>query len=179
VGLSDGSSIITGLFNNTVTFGLGESNETSLTADGEYDVFIARYDINGSLVWAKREGGEQGPDMGFAVHAANDESFYVTGSFHGFATFGPGEENEVILDAAGPLDIFIAKHSASDGSLDWAKRAGGVGPDEGRAVFAYPPNSLFVTGRYSDSAVFAEGEVNETTITSDSSVEIFIAKYAM
>ena len=52
-----GNSYVTGLFEATATFGPGEANETTLTsADGD-NVFVAKYDGPGELVWAKRAGG--------------------------------------------------------------------------------------------------------------------------
>jgi len=41
--LADGSPIVTGEFAETATFGLEETGEISLTADGGSDVFLARF----------------------------------------------------------------------------------------------------------------------------------------
>src|SRR6185503_12430987 len=49
-----------GLFGptGTATFGSGDVNETVLASPGNSgDVFVAKYDSTGSLVWAKRAGG--------------------------------------------------------------------------------------------------------------------------
>ena len=44
-----GNCVITGSYENTVTFGEGEPNETSLTCTGHVDMFVAKYDVRGSL----------------------------------------------------------------------------------------------------------------------------------
>lgn len=41
--LSDGSTLATGSFQGTATFGLGELNETVLSSDGEADIFVAKF----------------------------------------------------------------------------------------------------------------------------------------
>ena len=47
--LPDGSSIVTGYFMNTATYGTGEANETSLTSAGQKDVFVAKFNPDGTL----------------------------------------------------------------------------------------------------------------------------------
>ena len=58
----DGSGIsyVTGLFQGATTFGPGEANQTTLSSVGTDDIFVARYDSNGALLWAKRAGGTSG-----------------------------------------------------------------------------------------------------------------------
>ena len=41
--LSDDSTVVTGSFNATATFGEGEANETVLVSDGFRDIFVARF----------------------------------------------------------------------------------------------------------------------------------------
>lgn len=116
-----GNSYVTGPFGGTAIFGAGEANETTLTPAGGLDIFVAKYDPSGALVWAKRAGGG-GIDLGSAIATDGDANSYVTGRFSGTATFGAGDTNETIL--TGTNDIFVAKYDPS-GALVWAKRAGG------------------------------------------------------
>src|SRR5207245_2344196 len=118
-------------FQGAATFGPGESNQTILSAascppnSGPCrDIFVAKYDTNGGLIWAKRAGGS-GDDDGFGIGVDALGNSYVTGQFFGSATFGPGEVNQTILTAAASsTEAFVAKY-ASNGSLVWVKRAGG------------------------------------------------------
>jgi len=57
--LPDGSSLVTGGFQDTAILGEGETNATSLTSAGGYDIFIAKYNADGTLAWAKRAGGSE------------------------------------------------------------------------------------------------------------------------
>ena len=117
-----GNSYVTGYFEGTATFGLGEANQTILTAAGSEDIFVAKYDSSGLLQWAKRAGGSSSEE-GYGIAVDDLGNSYVTGGFAGTPTFGAGEANQTILTAAGDRDIFVAKYNSS-GLLQWAKRAG-------------------------------------------------------
>ena len=128
-----GNSYVTGLFGGTARFGEGDPNQTDLTSAGSFDIFVAKYDPNGVLVWAKQADADF--PRGIAVDSAGNS--YVTGNFAGNATFGPGEGNETTLDSGGLFqDIFVAKYN-SNGTLAWAKKAGGTSANDfGRAIAA-------------------------------------------
>ena len=169
----DGSSAITGWFEETAVFGAGEAMETTLSLSGPWwGVFIARYNADGTLAWAK--GGNRGEGGGLS--SDEDGSSVVSGRFGGTSVFGAGEENETSLVAAGYNDIFIARYS-TDGTLAWAKSAGGAHPDHSYAVALFGDGSSVATGSFEISAIFGEGEANETTLTAVGSVDIFVAKY--
>jgi len=174
--LSDNSTVITGYFRAIAYFGTGESNQTTLTSAGGSDIFIARYNTNGTLAWAKRAGGS-GTDVAYGITTLSDNSTIVTGEFTGSAIFGSGEANQTTLTSSGfPPDIFIAKYN-SNGTLTWAKRAGGTSSEYGRRITSLSDNSSAVTGYFSGSAIFGQGEANETTLNSGGSYNIFIVQY--
>jgi uncharacterized delta-60 repeat protein len=174
--LSDNSIVSCGSFMGTAVFGEGEPNQTELTSSGLEDVFVARYNPDGALAWAKRAGGNQ--TWANAVSALSDDSVAVTGSFMESATFGPGEPNETVLEAASysDVDIFVARYN-SNGTLAWAKRAGGIDDESGAAIAALSDNSMVVTGGFMGTAVFGKGEPNNTYLSSAGYYDIFIAQY--
>jgi hypothetical protein len=51
--LPDGSSIVVGEFGDQTTFGAGEASQTTLTTNGGATPFIARYNADGTLAWAR------------------------------------------------------------------------------------------------------------------------------
>ena len=174
-----GNSYVTGEFFGAATFGPGETNATTLTSAGGDDIFVAKYDASGDLVWAKRAGGisvfgDFGKDI--AVDGAGNS--YVTGTFNDSATFGPGETNATTLTSAVFDDIFVAKYDAT-GDLVWAKRAGGTSlfGDSGLGIAVDGAGNSYVTGFFRDSTTFGPGETNATTLTSAGSADIFVAKY--
>ena len=174
--LSDDSTVVSGLFWGSATFGEGDPNETVLTSDGWTDIFVARYNPDGTLEWAKRSGGTD-YDYGHGIATLSDESTVMSGYFDGSATFGEGEANETVLVSAGWDDIFVARYNP-DGTLAWSKRAGGMDVDKGHGITTLSDDSTVVTGYFSDSAIFGEGEPNETILVSDGGSDIFVARFA-
>jgi uncharacterized delta-60 repeat protein len=173
--LSDNSIVITGYFQGSATFGPGEINQTVLTFDGYTDIFIARYNTDGSLAWAKRAGGI-GSDFGNGITTLSDNSIVITGSYEESATFGEGEPNETVL--TGYSTFFIAKYNP-DGSLAWAKQTGGSsGGGIGYGIAKDSNNSPVVTGYFAGSLIFGPGEINQTVLTSvNAGQDVFVAKF--
>ena len=171
-----GDSYVTGHFSGTATFGQDEPNETTLTSAGGSDIFVAKYDPDGALLWAIQAGGTDS-DQGLGIATTERGDSYVTGYFGGTATFGQDEPNETTLTSAGNEDIFIAKYNRG-GALLWAKRAGGTGNfDFGSGVSATERGDSYLTGFFTGTATFGQDEPNETTLTSAGTLDIFVAKY--
>jgi prepilin-type N-terminal cleavage/methylation domain-containing protein len=175
--LTDGSSIVVGAFTGTYTFGQGETNATTLVSAGSRDIFVAKYNPNGTLVWAKRAGGTSEDYGATKVVVYPDGSSVVTGSFTDTAVFGQGETNATTLVSAGSRDIFVAKYNAN-GTLAWAKRAGSTGGAEyGFGLAANADGTVLATGYFEGSATFGQGETNATTLVSAGDADTFLAKY--
>ncbi|MCX6645049.1 MAG: hypothetical protein NTY09_01620, partial [bacterium] len=173
----DNSTVVTGYYTESATFGPGELNETVLTSAGGINIFNARYNPDGILAWAKCAGGASGYDMGFGITTLSDNTTIVTGAFIGSATFGLGEPNQTVLTSAGGGDIFIARYYPN-GTLAWAKRAGGESAVEGGyGITTLSDDSTVGTGKFEESATFGPGEPNETVLTSAGGVDIFVARF--
>jgi len=174
--LSDNSTVVAGGFSGSATFGPGEANETILTSTSGFDIFIARYNPNGTLAWAKHAGGGNDYERCNAITSLSDDSTVVAGYFYGGVIFGEGEPNETILISSGIYDIFIARYNPN-GTLAWAKHAGGLSWDEGYGITTLSDNSTVVTGWFSGTTTFGAGEPSETVLTSTGNDDIFIARY--
>ncbi len=174
----DGSCVVTGKFEGTAFFGQTDGYWTTLTSAGGADIFVARYNADGFLSWAKRAGGAGNPEKGSGVAVNPDGSSAVTGSFRSTADFGPGEDNWTTLTSAGLQDVFIAGYNA-DGTLAWVRRAGSVSEDEGRGIAANPDGSCSVAGYFQNGAWFGQSEPNETYLETFGRqfYDIFIARF--
>ncbi|MBI3191794.1 MAG: hypothetical protein HYZ36_03935, partial [Pedosphaera parvula] len=165
------AAVIGGVFVGTATFGQGQSHETTLVAGGGWedaDLFVARYDVDGQLAWAKRSGSRK-PEITTAVAVdPRDGSVVVAGVYVDSMVFGAGEENSV---AIGKGLIFVAKY-ASDGAVIWARGVAGVDPED-TSISGNVQNlavngtdgSIVVVGGFSKGLVFGAGEPNETVVT--------------
>ena len=149
--LADGSSIITGHWSGTATFG-----NTSLTTNptSYNDVFVAKLDANGNFLWVKQTGGTAS-DEAAGIAVFGDGSSVVTGGFSGTVDFGV-----TTLTSTNHLrEIFVAKLD-SNGNYLWASKAGGAGHDNVRDLTTVADGS-FITGDFASTANFGNFSLNE------------------
>lgn len=112
IAASSGACFVTGSIRGTVTFGAGESRETTLAVGDGTSVFVARYAADGSLAWARAAPALNAQSLG--IDAFPDGSCIATGLFLlGTLTFAAGEPGEVTLMPVGPdSDFFLARFNA-------------------------------------------------------------------
>lgn len=149
--LPDGSSAITGEFTGTALFGEGETRETLLEGRGLWDVFIARYEADGSLRWVRGAGGSGG-DHGFDVALTADGLLLVTGKFAGSIDFDEAHR----LQGVGYSNVFVAIYSP-DGDVMWAINANGTHTAEGHAITADNNGWAMVSGVFNQTVDFGDG----------------------
>tara|TARA_R110002050_G_scaffold147017_1_gene272629 strand:+ start:4351 stop:8619 length:4269 start_codon:yes stop_codon:yes gene_type:complete len=157
---AQGNSYTTGYFSGTSTFGA-----TSLVASGSTDIFITKTNNQGVFQWAVKAGGT-GSERANAIAVDASGNVYITGYFNGTATFGT-----VSLTSSGVQDAFIAKYNSS-GTVQWAKKAGGIASDIGFGICVNSTNEVFVTGSFKATATFGSTTLTGANSTSD----IFITK---
>ncbi len=113
---SAGNTYITGSFNSTTNFNSGGTNFFISTA-GEKDAFIAKYNTDGTLAWAKAVGGVN-DDLGRSIFVDNAGNTYATGTFTGTIDADPGN-GTLNFTNVGLLSVYILKLDAN-GDLVWA-----------------------------------------------------------
>ena len=151
---ASGNSYVTGLFTSpSATFG-----GITLTNHGSFDVFVAKYDNTGNVLWAKGVGDSDN-DEGLAIAVDKAGNSYVTGVFAG----SPG---------GGIWDMFIAKYDSA-GTLLWFKRAGGAGDDRGNGIALDGNGNIYVVGAFASPTLTFES----TTLTNAGSFSAYLAKY--
>jgi hypothetical protein len=170
---ADGGALVAGSFQGAATFGA-----TPLTAAGTDDAFLARLGPDGTVAWAKQAGGAAASTIARGLAATLDGGAFAAGSCDGAATFGPGEANATTLAPLGGRDIFVARHAA-DGTLLWAKRAGGAGDDEALAVAALRPadGGALVTGYFNGTALFGPDDTMQALSAPGAADAAFLARY--
>ncbi len=165
---ADNSIVVSGLYWGDTTFGAGTPNEVVLPEDPEVstNLFFARYDAGGEVLWAKHASG------GFLEHAKSStvsldgQRYTFTGEFRRDLVFEPKTPSEVRFDAHDfdtPEAYVVSYHQ--DGSLAWAKS---VYSALGRATgYSVGPSTAgpWVTVDGAQPVVFGEGEPNETEVS--------------
>lgn len=157
---SAGNVYVAGKFTGTAVFG-----DTTLTDNGSGDAFVAKYDKSGHFLWAVRAGGTALDDAQ-AIAADSSGNVYITGQFTGTAGFGIYN-----LVSAGSQDIYVAKLD-QNGTVVWAKRAGGTSFESGIAIASDRDGNVVVTGFFRDSFTYGS-----TVITSAGNADVFVARY--
>jgi hypothetical protein len=138
-----GNSYVTGHYQSTdAQFG-----GTAVPQRGGYDLFVAKYDREGNLVWLQTGGGE-GYDYGHAIAVDGQGDIVVTG-----AVFGAAEIGGVKLPNEPGSHIFCAKFH-SDGKLAWVKAAAGRAGGSGHGVAVDGTGSIYIGGLSSGTGQF-------------------------
>ncbi len=163
---SAGNAYVTVVFTgSSITFG-----STTLNA-GFSAVFVAKYDSNGNILWAKSAGGAEG-DEGFAIAVDSAGNAYVTGFFTSATiTFGSTTLTNV---SHGSGDIFVTEYDP-DGNVLWALSAGGTDYDFGAGIAVDSSGYAYVIG-YSVSPTITFGSI---ALTNTGSYDIFVAKIGL
>jgi hypothetical protein len=159
---TNGNIFVTGYFSGTADFG-----GTNLVSAGASDIFLAKYDALGSLLWAQQAGGTNN-DQAAAVAVDGSGNVFVTGTFLRAATF-PGT-NLLSYSTFNASDIFLAKYDNS-GSLLWVQNGGTNGGMSGASLAADAAGNCYVAGSFSVSTYFGTNWVYVGGLNA------FVAKY--
>ena len=169
-----GNLYISGYFkSDTIQIG----NNTFFNADdisSNYgDLFIAKYDSLGNVLWAKTGAGRFGDRVG-GIAPDRFGNVYVTGSFDGDSIrFG----NDLLVNPSiAYTGMFIAKYDSSGNLLRLTGEYSG-GNSSGNSILADHDGNIFISGYFDAAAIFGGSfQVMGKCITSGCT-DYFVAKY--
>lgn len=154
-----GNVYVTGFFQNNASFGT-----INKTTNGGPDVFIVKYDNNGSFLDVQTFGGGEG-DFVKGIAVDNAGSVYVTGAFGGTISFG-----NISKTGLGEHDIFVVKYN-TNGRFQWIQTAGSPGFEEPMDISIDSAGNIYVSGFFNETSNF--GGVG---LVSKGSSDIFVAR---
>ncbi|MBL7965248.1 MAG: T9SS type A sorting domain-containing protein [Flavobacteriales bacterium] len=157
--VSGGGSYVVGMFNGTAQLGA-----TALTSAGGKDMFLARLDGGGNVVWARRAGGS-GDQGGHVVATDASGNAIVAGEFEGSMDFSTG-----MLTASGDRNLYLAKYSDA-GLVLWTVQGITSGASQCNSVATDAASNIYVAGRFEGSLQFGA-----TTVTSVGMQDVFVMK---
>lgn len=136
------------------------------------DIYIAKYDSQGNVLWAKSAGSDLG-DYGQSIDVDNFGNIFIAGFFRSYSiSFGT---INLYNYSSSNGDYFIAKYDAA-GNVLWAKNAvNGTSSDAITSISTDKQGNVYATGHFQSASI----TFGSTTLTNPNapSQEMFIAKF--
>jgi hypothetical protein len=155
-----GNSYVTGSFSDTLHI-----DGTVLKSKGSYDIFLAKFDRTGELIWVKQAGGID-MDEAYGIAGDNEGNVYITGYISGKAEF-----SQHLVNGSSSRDFFLTKYD-SEGNVLWINLEAGVNEDYGKSVCVDNNGDVYATGIFHGTI-----KTEKATLKSKSSKNTFIIKH--
>ncbi len=161
-----GDISVTGGFGCTTTFGTVAVTNSS-TSGGD-NIFLAKYNSSGTVIWAKSMGGANNDDAhGLTTDAS--ANIYLTGMISSpSVAFGA----TTLVN----IGIFVAKYSAS-GNPIWAKGGASLNSAAGISIARDVVGNLCVTGGFNGIPFTIDGITLTPTTGTAGYLDVFTAKF--
>jgi hypothetical protein len=171
---ANGDLYITGSYTGTVDFdpGVGVTNSTSVL--GSIDIFVAKYDSNGNLIWIKSIGSG-GLDAGASIKVDAFGNSYITGGYTGSVDFDPNPFAATTLTTAGFTDVYVLKLDIN-GNFVWAKTMGGPLYDGASSINIDATGNVWSIGYFAASADFDPSSSTSFSLTDNGNNSTYISK---
>lgn len=167
----NGNSFIGGYFTGTIGYG-----HINITAQMK-DIFFAKYDKAGTLLWFKPMGG-QGDDVVNDMEIDNAGNIYLAGSYQWIVDFNPHPDSTNSYGAAGGTNGFFAKYT-NNGNYIIARAIGGQSPcDISSIAVDKSSGDMYFTGSFSGTGNFNYNNNPSTFITSAGLSDIYVMAVA-
>ncbi|MCO4293795.1 gliding motility-associated C-terminal domain-containing protein [Solitalea sp. MAHUQ-68] len=164
-----GNTFVTGSFNDVVSFGT-----KNITSKGLSDIFLAKYDLNGNLIWVKSFGSANSDEpKSLAIDGTGN--VYLAGFISGPTDFNPPTNSAIVGSKGGP-DLFIASFD-NNGNYRWTYSAGNTGNDVANSIAIDKNNDVYLTGTFTDKVAFNPAQPTQLTGASNSA-DVYIVKYS-
>ena len=152
---SNGNIFVTGNTNGAFP---GYLNPYDDEGESSSDIFLAKWNADGTLAWTKQWGIEKLGDYGTSVAVDKNDNIFVTG-----VTTGDLDGNTNM----GSGDIFLTKWNP-DGTKAWTKLWGTSKSDQGESVAVDSNGNIFATGE-------THGDFDGSTNSGE--LDIFLTKW--
>lgn len=143
------------------------------SAIGNGDVYVAKYNPQGNLIWIKQFGGNYS-DRPTDLCLGTGNSVFVTGQYFGQIAFG----SYTLNSSANSKDIFVLKLDDL-GNVVWAFSEGGAGSENAYGLATDTQNNLILTGQFEGNSTLTGQSFTSTTDPNTllPSYDLFISKY--
>lgn len=156
-----GNVIVAGIY-NSIDVLIGSSVIITNAQDAVDDIYLAKFDASGNLLWARGAGGWEG-DYAYGVATDAGGNIYMTG----FYVSNPMTFGSISL-TTGAFSLYLAKYNSA-GTIQWVA-APGFGA--GLSVTTDACGDIYWTGDFGGNITFGS-----TTFSPSGGGDIFVAKY--
>jgi hypothetical protein len=154
---------VTGSSDTVFTLG-----STTLANAGNYDLFAAKLDTSGNVLWALT-GGSNDMDLGMSIAVDQSGNCTIAGQYYANATFGT---QPPLINYGVPAGCLIK--CSANGAFMWAhSMCGGAGENDPYGVAVDASDNNYVCGRLSGTINFG----NSVTLTVNLATSGYVAKY--
>ena len=167
-----GNIYIAGHYTGSLTLG-----NTTLNSQGDFDIFFARLDPQGNVVWARSIGGQY-YDNEVSI-AVTSQGLFLTAQYAVDIDVDPGPGNTTFFNDGIPYinDSFFGRYNLQNGALIWARKLVDASAWSSSSIDA-DASGLYITGHFSGSVDFNPGP-GVATLDSHGNEDIFLAKYTL
>lgn len=158
---ADQNLVINGYFYDEISFG-----DTTLIASSSSDIYLAKFDAGGELLWATTAGGSSS-DQSRSASCDPEGNILLSGSFYYDITLG-----DTTLSTMDPVGVVIARY-LPNGQLDRAFQLDGTYLTPEVYVEAGQEGDFYISGNFSELLIFGSNTFDAGQFNQD----IFIAKY--
>jgi len=153
-----------------------------LTNTGGWDPFIAKYDANGDVLWARTFGSvtnSTSDERAWDVAVDNDCNIAVTGCFQGTYDLDASAVGSNVVTSAGEKDIFLVKVDANGNHL-WGFALNDTGDAstslKETSVVQDASGLLYLMGHFNNTMDLDPG-TGVSSVTSSGGSDMYLARY--
>ncbi len=169
-----GNVYLTGDFTETADFDPGPG-EVLLTAS-DYDIFFAKYDPQGDLVFVKRIEGDI-DIVSIDLVLDHQQNIIISGYYYNFADFDP-DFGEFWLHIFGTRETFIAKYDQEGTFINAITLQGSPNSTgQGSGLDIDTDDNIYLVGRFTNDVDFDPGEGTAWESCGSDPSGIFVATY--
>jgi hypothetical protein len=174
-GQGGSGAVVTAFNSNGTAFG------TTLANSGNTDVFIVKYDTNGTVQWVARVSSTAA-DIGYGIATDSSGNVYVIGQGGSGVVVTAFNSNGTAfgttISNSGNTDAFIVKYD-TNGTVQWLTRVASPGVDIARAIAIDSGGNVYLTGQYTASPFSIYGSALSlfSTIPNAGGNDTFVVKY--
>ncbi len=156
-----------GRFNYTIAF----DNTSFTSVASSIDMFLAKYDLDGNLKWAKQLGMSAGSELPNNLSIDNNENLFISGGHSSNDTL---YFDAIAVSAQNSFDMFLAKYDSA-GNAKWGISIGGNGVSTGGfpGVSCDNQNGIYFCGYFDNQNIIVLA--NDSFASTDSNYDIFVA----